>query len=173
MSCIHIYTGDGKGKSTAAAGLAIRFAGSGGKVQFSQFLKGNNTAEFEIMKKVENIDLYLPDRTFGFTFRMNDEEKKEAGAYYRDYLERAFKRAAENKVGLLVLDESIGTDNVGFFDRPRFLELLKNRPENMEVVLTGREPAEDLIEIADYVSEIKMVKHPYTKGLNARRGIEY
>ena len=173
MGCIHIYTGDGKGKSTAAAGLAIRFAGSGGKVQFSQFLKGNNTAEFEVMKKVENIDLYLPDRTFGFVFRMSEEEKKEAGAYYRDYLARAFQRARDHHAGMLILDESIGTDNVGFFDHAAFLELLKKRPDDMEIVLTGRDPSEDLIEIADYVSDIRMVKHPYTKGVKARRGIEY
>lgn len=173
MAYMHIYTGDGKGKSTAAAGLAVRFAGSGGRVQFSQFLKGNNTSEFEVFRKADNIDLYLPEKTFGFTFNMTEEVRREAAAFYQDYLERAFERAGQRKAGLLVLDESIGADREGFFNHKRFLELLENRSPDMEVVLTGRNPSEDLIEMADYVSEIRMVKHPYTRGVNARRGIEY
>ncbi|MDO4478435.1 MAG: cob(I)yrinic acid a,c-diamide adenosyltransferase [Lachnospiraceae bacterium] len=170
---IHIYTGNGKGKSTAAAGLAIRFAGMGGKVVFAQFMKTNKTSEFKVMQEVDNIDFYLPDRSFGFSFKMTEEKKAEAAAYYPGYLKAAFDHAVAAKAGLLVLDEVINADRKGFLDHEALVQLLKDKPEDMEVVMTGRKPAEDLVALSDYVSSIEMVKHPYTEGVPARKGIEF
>ena len=82
-------------------------------------------------------------------------------------------RSAETKDTVLVMDEIIATYGHGLVDRGKFLEFLKNRPENLEVVMTGRDPAPELTELADYVSEIRKVKHPFDRGIHARKGIEF
>lgn len=170
--CIHIYTGDGKGKTTTATGLSIRFAGNGGKVLFTQFLKDGSSSEIGVLKTITGITVESCTRSFGFSFLMNEEEKKEAAAYYSEHLQKILKQAVENGYGMLVLDEVIGAYNIPFIDRGVLLAFLKQKPEELEVVMTGREPAEELLELADYVSEIKKIKHPFDKGIPARDGIE-
>lgn len=171
-SCIHIYTGDGKGKTTASAGLALRFAGHGGKVLFTQFMKDGTSGEVHMLRQISNVTVESCDRSFGFSFLMNEEEKKEAFDYYSVHLEKILKEAVEGGYGLLVMDEAVGACNVPFIDENRLIDFLKNKPENLEVVLTGRDPSDRLVEIADYVSEIKKIKHPFDAGIPARDGIE-
>ena len=171
--CVHIYCGDGKGKTSSEVGLAVRASGRGKKVLIVRFLKTEDSGEVEVLRKIPGITVTPCDRTFGFVFRMNEEQKREAGAYFQSRFETAVKTAVEDGVDLLVLDEILASCNYGMVREDDVAEFLKNRPEEMEVVLTGRDPSERLIELADYVSEIKMVKHPYTQGIGAREGIEY
>ena len=171
--CVHIYCGDGKGKTSSAVGLAVRASGRGKKVLIVRFLKTEDSGEVEVLRKIPGITVTPCDRTFGFVFRMNEEQKREAGAYFQSRFETAVKTAVEDGVDLLVLDEILASCNYGMVREDDVAEFLRNRPAEMEVVLTGRDPSDRLIALAEYVSEIKMVKHPYTQGIGAREGIEY
>ena len=169
---VHIYTGDGKGKTTAAVGLSVRFAGTGQKVVFTQFLKDNTSGELKILGNMEGMTLVLADEVFDFYYLMSEEDKVRAAHVYDQLLRRAVKTAEEQKAGMLVLDELMSAYQYEFIDRKWFLEFLKNSTGNLEVVMTGRDPAPELLEAADYISEIKKVRHPYDKGVPARDGIE-
>ena len=168
---IHIYCGDGKGKTTAAIGLAVRCAGSGRKVLILQFLKDGKSSEFASLSHVPGIEAVPQTRTFGFTWTLAPEEKQEAAAYYASLLEDAFFRAGG--FDLLILDEVLGACAAGLLDESRLLSLLDGKPEPLEIVLTGRGPSQALLERADYMTEMKMVKHPFQRGVSAREGIEY
>ena len=168
---IHIYCGDGKGKTTAALGLALRAAGSGKSVLLLQFFKDGKSSEFVALDHVPGIKVVPQTRTFGFSWTLSEEEKTEAREYYSGLLENAFQRAAG--AGLLVLDEAMSACATGMIDEARLLELLRERPEGLEVVLTGRNPSATLVGAADYVTEMKKIRHPYERGIAARKGIEY
>ena len=169
---IHIYTGDGKGKTTAAVGLTIRYAGSGGKVLFSQFLKDNKSSELCILKRIDEIEVVLCQETFGFYSRMDEETKRKAKEVYSIYLRNIIDKATNQTIQMLVLDEIIGAYNNNLIERDFLLEFLRNKPDQLEVVMTGRNPQNELVELADYVSEIVKVKHPFEKVIFARPGIE-
>ncbi len=169
---IHIYTGTGKGKTTAAVGLGIRCAGNGGKVLFSQFLKDNKSSELSILKKIGHIHVELCGETFGFYSRMAEGTKQDARETYSNYLVKVLEAARKEEYRMLILDEIIAAYNFELIDRKALLKFLETKPEHLEVVLTGRDPAEELLEIADYVSGIEKIKHPYDKGIPAREGIE-
>lgn len=174
---LHIYTGEGKGKTSAATGLAVRFAGSGGRVLYTQFLKRNDSCELGSLQQMNGIDLLLAEKCFGFTFRMSETVKKEAAQYYTHYLRSVTERIGETKgtedaYGMLVLDELATAYAAQVISQTAVLEFLKNRPKELEIVITGRGAAPELLEFADYVSEIKKIKHPYDRGVAARRGIE-
>ena len=170
---LHIYCGDGKGKTTAAVGLALRCAGSGRQVIFSQFLKDGSSSEVKELLKIPQIRVMVCQRAFGFTFRMTPEEKQEAGTAYQKLWEEVLDAACLEKADLLVLDELLPALSAGLVDEQQVLSFLRDRPEHMEVVLTGRNAGEDFLSLADYVTEMRSVKHPYGKGLAAREGIEY
>ena len=173
---IHIYCGDGKGKSTAAAGLAVRAAGRGLKVLMVRFLKTDDSGEVPVLQGIPGITLVPCDKTFGFTFRMTPEEKKEAAAYYQQKFLDACRLAGQegkNQVDLLILDEIMAAVNTGMVSQEDVIRFLEEKPEHLEVVLTGRNPSEKLASLADYVSEIRAVKHPFTEGVSAREGIEF
>ena len=169
---IHIYTGEGKGKSTAAVGLSIRCAGRGKKVLYTQFLKDNSSGELAVLSRTENIRVLPCPESYGFYWKMTDSQKEEATKTYSSLLEAAAHEAVAGEYRMLVLDEIIAAYNCNLIDRAYLLEFLKNRPEGLEVVLTGRNPSEELLELADYVSEIRKVKHPYDRGIGARDGIK-
>ena len=168
---IHIYCGDGKGKTTAALGLALRAAGSGKSVLLLQFFKDGKSSEFAALSHVPGIEVVPQTRAFGFSWTLSAEEKKAAGEYYSGLLEDAFRRAAE--YGLLVLDEAMSACATGMIDETRLLELLREKPEGLEIVLTGRNPSKNLVDASDYVTEMKKIRHPYERGIAARKGIEY
>ena len=102
-----------------------------------------------------------------------EETKRQARAYYDHYLAEALRRATEEAYGLLVLDEICAAYRAEMINRKRLLAFLEQRPQNLEVVLTGRDPAEELLAYADYVSEVRKIKHPFERGITAREGIEY
>lgn len=113
------------------------------------------------------------EKSFGFVFRMNDEEKKEAALWYGELLAKALDQAVKGRYDLFILDEAMAACNSGMIKEDRLLDFLKHKPQSMEVVLTGRDPSEDMRAVADYISEIQAVRHPYEKGIGAREGIEY
>lgn len=173
MGLTHIYCGDGKGKTTAAVGLAVRAAGSGMKVHIVQFLKGNPTAELASLSLLPNITVDRPQKNYGFTFSMSDADKAELTACHNAMLGRAAELMNSGSIQMLIVDEFFAGYNSGLVDKALAERLVFDKPENCELVLTGRDPAEKFISDADYVSEIKAVKHPYEKGIPARKGIEY
>jgi cob(I)alamin adenosyltransferase len=169
---VHIYTGDGKGKTTAAVGLTVRCAGNGDTVVFCQFLKNNRSSELAILRNVPNIKIIQSDKIFGFYKNLSPEQRAEAAVNAEELLKRATTAAISENARLLVLDEIIGAYNHELVNRQTLLDFLQNKPAVLEVVLTGRSPAPELITLADYVSNIQKIKHPFDKGIPARPGIE-
>lgn len=169
---IHIYCGDGKGKTTAAVGLAVRCAGRGNKVLLVQFLKSRDSGELYSLAKLPDIEIMRGKESKKFTFQMNEEEKHALLIEHNKMFEQVLTKIKNGGYSLLILDEVIGALNAKVFEMPKLIEFLRHKPENLEVVLTGRNPAPELVEIADYVSEMRKVKHPMDKGIMAREGIE-
>lgn len=169
---IHIYCGDGKGKTTAAVGLAVRCAGRGNKVLLVQFLKSRDSGELYSLAKLPDIEVMRGKESKKFTFQMNEEEKYALLIEHNKMFEQVLAKIKNGGYSLLILDEVIGALNAKVFEMPKLIEFLRHKPENLEVVLTGRNPAPELVEIADYVSEMRKVKHPMDKGIMAREGIE-
>lgn len=167
---IHIYCGDGKGKTTCAFGLALRCAGNGYPVRIVQFLKGGETGEVTAMQRMPNVTLLRAKQGTKFTFQMNDEEKTQARHEHSALLEAAF--ADTDGLRMLVLDEIMAACSTEMVAEERLLALLKQKPEQLEIVMTGRNPSEQLLALADYVTEMKKIRHPYDRGIGARRGIE-
>lgn len=169
---IHIYCGDGKGKTTAAVGLAVRCAGRGNKVLLVQFLKSRDSGELYSLAKLPDIEVMRGKESKKFTFQMNEEEKHALLIEHNKMFEQVLAKIKNGGYSLLIFDEVIGALNAKVFEMPKLIEFLRHKPENLEVVLTGRNPAPELVEIADYVSEMRKVKHPMDKGIMAREGIE-
>lgn len=172
LGLIHIYCGDGKGKTTASLGLAIRSAGAGFKVFILQFLKNWNTSELNSLELIPNIEIIRGKEGNVFTFGMTEEQKAKSKEIHLNNFAKVKEVAFNGECDILILDEVIGAYNRNLLDREDLLNFLDNKPENLEVILTGRNPADELIERADYVSEIQKIKHPFDKGIVARRGIE-
>ena len=166
---IHIYTGDGKGKTTAAIGLAVRMAGYRKKVLFAQFLKGSATGELRIMKKTQHITVIRCDNDYGFVRDMSEADKESIKKCHNDNL--AYILSHMNEFDMIVMDEIFAALSYGLAD----LETVKRivRTYSGELVLTGRGADEWFANKADYVSEIHSRKHPYEKGVSAREGVEY
>ncbi len=170
---IHIYCGDGKGKTTAATGLAVRAAGCGMKVLFARFLKNENSGELSILDSVPEIEVLHLERSYGFFNTLTDEEKEEVRQMYGQLWDLIKEKISGGQFQMLVIDEFMAAYRYGLIGREEALDLLTGKPEALELVLTGRNPGPELTELADYVSEIRKVKHPFDHGIMARRGIEY
>ena len=167
---IHIYTGGGKGKTTAALGLAVRASGRGKKVLWTSFLKDYDSGEFLINLPFEVV---RGEPVHQFWFTMNDEQKAAVAAEHSARLRGLFDRCMREDVDLLILDETLGSLSVGALEEDQVVSLLESKPEKLEVVLTGRDPSPRLVDLADYVSEINPIKHPYDHGIPSREGIEF
>jgi cob(I)alamin adenosyltransferase len=171
---IHIYTGDGKGKTTAALGLGIRAYGRGFKVLLVQFLKGRDTGELSVFKQFEpNFAVRRNPNLQKFVKDLNSRELAEFHAITRELWEDAVRAAERQECDLLILDEVMAALSTGLLPLTAVVAFLKQKPSALEIVLTGRNVPPELVELADYVSEIKAVKHPYEQGIPARKGIEY
>jgi cob(I)alamin adenosyltransferase len=169
---IHLYYGDGKGKTTTSMGLAIRAAGYGMKVLIYQFMKNNKTSERAILSTVSNITIIDGLEEEKFSFQMTEEEKQERRIFYTNRFLEITEKASNENYDLLIMDEIIYTLRANLLEEEIVLDFLKNKPANLEVVLTGNSPSDKLIELSDYASEIKKVKHPFEMGVPARFGIE-
>ena len=176
MGLVHIYCGDGKGKTSAAIGLAVRAAGCGKHVVIARFLKTDDSGEVEALKMLPGVHVIPCRKNFGFVRSMDEKTKEKCAAYNRAlFLEAA--RMAED-ADLVVFDEIMAAMNYGMVPEADVLDFLADRPkkgetDGLEVVMTGRNPSEALIDAADYVSEICKRKHPFDRGIMARRGVEY
>ncbi|ACL75687.1 cob(I)yrinic acid a,c-diamide adenosyltransferase [Ruminiclostridium cellulolyticum] len=171
---VHIYTGDGKGKTTAAIGLGVRACGDNMKVLMVQFLKSRDTCELHSLKKLEPEFTVL--RGFSckkFVWNMTEEEMEEARKEATEIFLNVKNLVLQNKYDLVILDELIGVLTNGFIKEDDVIAMIKDKPQETELVLTGRNAGKRLIEAADYVSDIKAVKHPYQEGISARKGIEF
>ncbi|MDO4982749.1 MAG: cob(I)yrinic acid a,c-diamide adenosyltransferase [Eubacteriales bacterium] len=167
---VHLYCGDGKGKTTAAVGLALRCAGSGGRVLFVQFFKDGTSSELEPLRRsgIDTLCCEAPHKLFSL---MNEDEKECASEDYTALFLKAIERGGEYDV--LVLDEIVSACTKGVVDEKLLTSYIAARPKGQELVLTGRKPSEALLGAADYVTEMKKIKHPYDKGCTARKGIEF
>lgn len=171
---IHIYAGDGKGKTTAGVGLAVRAAGSGLRVLYTQFLKDGKSSEIKILKEIKQIEFFRGEPVRKFVFAMPDQERVHTKEQCEQYFSEIVAKAESGAYDLLIMDEIIAAMNVNMLDIQEVICFLKKKPQDLEVVLTGRDPAPQLIELADYYSEILARKHPYeTEKLQARKGIEF
>lgn len=172
LGLTHIYCGDGKGKTTSAMGIALRGVQNNFRVIIMQFLKNGYSSEVKVLKEFPNVSVFANVNLKGFTYTMSEEQIQQAKEIDAQNFKDVLALCYAGKCDLLILDEAIGATNYGFLDHDVLVDFLKNRPNHMEVVLTGRDPSPTLLELADYVSEIKKVKHPYDKGIQARMGID-
>ena len=170
---IHIYCGDGKGKTTAATGLAVRAAGAGYRVLIARFLKNDRSAELASLARIPGIDILPAEKEFGFIFSKDNPVLEEARDYFSGYFELAVRKAAEEHYDMLILDEINAAVTYGIVEKDLLISFLTGKPAELEVILTGRNPAAEVAELADYISEIRCLKHPYSKGVRAREGIEF
>lgn len=173
MGFLHIYCGDGKGKTTAAIGLAIRAAGAGMRVHIIQLLKGADTAELAVLRNIPGITLERCERNYGFWFNMSEENRNALRSCHDEMLASGYGMVRSGSVDMLIIDEFNAAYSLNALDRRAAEAFLTEKPGNAELVITGRDPAEIFLQSADYISEIKCVRHPYEKGIQARRGIEY
>ena len=168
---IHIYCGDGKGKTTAACGLAARAAGSGKTVLFTQFFKDGSSSEIRSLSLIPGIDISHPSLHYGMYRFMTDSQKAEIKENYTLHLKWVISSA--EKYDLIVLDEAVSAYRYDVIPREELIAFLKKEGQAREIVMTGRNPAEELIAAADYVTEMKKIKHPFDRGIAAREGIEF
>ena len=171
MGFVHIYTGDGKGKTTAALGLSLRVLGSGGRVFFGQFIKGPKpSSEFEALKR-------FGDEFTHKAFGAGRFIKGRPAAHDIELAEKGLRLCAEfltsGDFDLLVMDELNGALNCGLLSIKRVVPVLQNRDPHTELVITGRNAPDEIADIADLISKVKPVKHYFTKGVPARKGIEF
>lgn len=171
MGLIHVYTGDGKGKTTAACGLICRQLGYGNRVVLIQFLKGGVSGETLFLRNAEHCCVVRQEEAKKFVFQMNDAEKREEAEKCESLLAQAFD--AVETADLVVLDELFGALECGLLRLRDTLRLAEALPNNCELVLTGRNAPREWMERADYVTEMKEIKHPMRRGVTARHGIEY
>lgn len=169
----HIYYGDGKGKTTAAIGLAVRAAGSKMKVLFVQFLKTEFSGERHILSHTENVTLTFCPLELKFTFDMDDKEKAQAAKIFKGIFDNAVTNALTEKYDMVVLDEVFEAINAHMLSESEVYEFITNAPSSMEIVMTGHNPPQKFMDCADYITEFKKIKHPYDRGITGRIGIEF
>ena len=167
---IHVYTGPGKGKTTAAIGLGMRAAGAGLKVYMIQFMKGRRYSELESIDKISNFTLVQHGRD-EFVNKDNPEQID------IDLAQKGFAHAKEiikgNNYDLVILDEINVAIDFNLIDMHDVLKLITEKPEKLELVLTGRYAHPEITRHADYVTEMLEIKHPYQHGVEARKGIDF
>jgi len=166
---VHIYTGNGKGKTTAAVGLGIRALGAGLKVYMIQFVKGVISNEFKVLSSLNDFTFVQFGR--GVFISKNSVEKIDV-----DIAHKGFSHAREvissGLYDMVILDEINIAIDYGLLSLSEVLDLIKSKPEHVELVLTGRNAPSELIEHGDIVSEILDIKHPYSRGVSNRRGVD-
>lgn len=165
---VHLYWGDGKGKTTAAMGLALRALGSGRSVVIVQFLKGGQSGEIPLLRSL-GARIFRGKAGTKFSFQMSEEEQAETLALQTENL----RQALACRCDMLVLDEACSAWQTGLVDQELLKKAVLERPEGQEVVLTGRNPPEWLREAADYITEMRCCRHPFEWGISAREGVEF
>ena len=187
---VHLYYGDGKGKTTAAMGLAVRAFGAGFDVLVVQFLKDGSSSELAVLRDRLGIPVLAEQITSHMSNKMTDDEKEKTLACHGRIWQKAMDWVGKSQSAIdisepfsdireffsgriLILDEILGAIEAGLFPEEKVLAFLDQRPSDLEVVLTGRSPSLALMERADYRSQIVCAGHPYNMGITARKGIEF
>ena len=170
---IHVYMGDGKGKTTAAVGQCVRAAGAGLRVVFVQFMKGRKTSELNSLQRLENLKILRSEEDFGFYAQMSEGDRTEITRIHNRLIDEVTTLVNEGSCDLVVLDELTYPYEWNLIRRESVEELICHKPEQLELVITGRNPAPIMLEQADYITEMKMIRHPYEQGITAREGIEF
>ena len=168
---IHIYYGDGKGKTTAAVGLAVRAAGSGLKVLFFQFLKDNSSNERKILEALPGVTCLPGREPVKFVSKMNGDERIEFRHYNNKALDEIIKFCGP--FDMLILDEALCALNLEVLSEEKLISFIQHKPRGLEIVMTGPRLPDNLLEMADYVTEVRKVKHQFDLGRSARKGIEF
>ncbi len=167
---VHLYYGNGKGKTTCSMGLAMRAAGRGKKILLHQFLKDNRSGERSVLEQLPQVTV-LPGREYEkFTFQMDTQELDQV----RENNDRTLDYIADHadEYDMVIMDEALYAIDKELLSEDNVIGFLKNKPKSLEVVLTGRNPSEEILALADYASEICKRKHPFDRGISARIGIE-
>jgi cob(I)alamin adenosyltransferase len=167
---IIVNTGNGKGKTTAALGAALRAAGTGIRVSIIQFLKGSwKYGELESLKKIPEIEIHQ----MGTGFTWEKESLDEDRALAKKAWEKCKQAVLSGAYGMVIFDEINYVLGYGLLDEKEVIDFLVQRPPGVHIILTGRKAPEGIQEIADLVTEMREIKHPFQKGIKAQKGIEY
>ena len=171
---IIVYTGNGKGKTTAALGLAMRAIGYEHKVCMLQFIKGSwHYGEMDSSKKLEpNFELIAIGK--GFVGILDDNSpREEHEKYAAEALRICREKINSGNYNVVILDEVNYAINLGLIDVQEIIKLIKEKPSSLDLVLTGRDVKEEIVELADLVTEMKEIKHPFKSGIKAKKGIDF
>lgn len=171
---VQIYTGNGKGKTTAAVGLATRAAGNKYRVCMVQFLKSGVTGELQSAKLMAPyFTIHRFERPRDFFWNLNDEEKVELKKDIQVAYEFCLKQLEEKNCDILIMDEIMGTLTNKLITEEQLLHLIDVKPDDIELIMTGRDVPESIMARANLVTEMKDIKHYFDEGVPARRGIEF
>lgn len=172
--CVQIYYGTGKGKTTAAVGQGLRAMGRGLSVFMIQFLKTPGSGEVEAVKKyISEFKTFHFEKSRGFYWTLSEAEKQEIRQETANAMQFAKKVLNTRQCDVLILDEILASLEMELITTAQLEELLRERPEDVEMILTGRILPGIIANYADYITEMQQIRHPYEKGLPAREGIEY
>ncbi len=167
---VHVYTGNGKGKTTAAIGQAVRAKGAGLSVCVLQFLKTEDSGELKCLEKL-GISVIRKETVSGFFNGLSSEQRQQLKSEVE--YEFALLKRIMPQYDMVILDEIFGAVENGLLSLGSLMRLIRKKPESTELILTGRHAPLGIIEIADYASEIRVIKHPFDEGVPARPGIEF
>ena len=171
---VQVYTGNGKGKTTAAVGQAVRSVGNGLKVYMLQFLKTGETGELEIAKLIgDKFQIFRFQTQEGFFWNLNDKEKAILKTEVNTAYDFAMEVVKNAKCDVFILDEIMGILSNKLLTEEQVIDLIDNKPINMELILTGRNAPKSIIDKSDLVTNMEKVKHYIDNGVYAREGIEY
>lgn len=170
---IHLYTGDGKGKTTAALGLLLRAYGQGMRVALVQFQKSRDTGELHALRDLPRVTVLRQTEGMGFYKFASDSDKAEMRRQNNANMAEAYRLIHSGGCDLLVLDEICAAYNAGALDKEFADKTISGKPPEVELILTGRDAPAHFAEAADYVTEFFKRKHPYDNGVTARKGIEF
>lgn len=170
---VQIYTGDGKGKTTAALGQGLRAAGRGLKVYLVQFLKTTDSGELHSAAWLKgNFEVFRFETEKGFFWTLTPEQKELLKSEIRTAMGFVKKVLKENKCDILILDEVAAVLTNGLYDANELAGIIKNKPDTMEVIMTGRNMPEEIMKLANLITEMREIKHYFSEGVPARFGIE-
>lgn len=169
---VHLYFGDGKGKTTAAIGLGLRASGRGMKILLVPFLKNNDSGEILALEGNSSFTILKDSPVKKFIPYMSGQEKKDAFSSQYELFKMATEKLQSEEYELVIFDELIDIINEGILTLDELKDFLNTKPKNLEVVITGHNPQIEMFALCDYVTENKKMKHPYDKGITGRMGIE-
>ncbi len=170
---IHLYCGDGKGKTTAACGLTVRAAGNGYRVLFVQFMKAGETGELNIFQGIPSIDVVRAKEDRRFSYEMTGEEREKERITNDRILQQVFRQCKDESYDVLVLDEAATAVSLDLLDDHLLQQEVEAFDASKELIITGRTPEPWMVNAADYVTDMEKIRHPYDTGTEARRGIEF